>query len=96
MRVVRSNSLNRMHGERSGEAFAYAGMGSKPVACNLLFISPGVPADASPKVEETMRGIQGRKVIIIGAVDGIPAEAARRAVEACGGEIIFMANQFFV
>ncbi len=56
----------------------------------------GVPADASPKAEETMHGIQGRKVVIIGAVDGIPAEAARRAVEACGGEVIFVANQFFV
>ena len=56
----------------------------------------GVPADASSKAEETMHGIQGRNVIIIGAVDGIPAEAARRAVEACGGEVIFVANQFFV
>lgn len=40
--------------------------------------------------------ISGKKVIIVGERDGVPAPAIAACVETAGGEVIFMDTQCFV
>lgn len=43
-----------------------------------------------------MLTLHSKNVIVIGATEGIPAEAIVKAAEACSANIIFCTNQFFV
>ena len=43
-----------------------------------------------------MAAAPDKKAIVIGSVDGVPAQAICDALAACGMEVIFAVNQYFV
>lgn len=40
--------------------------------------------------------LKGKKLIILGERDGVPASTIERAIEGLGGEVVYSATQCFV
>lgn len=46
--------------------------------------------------EENSVGLRGKKLIILGERDGVPAQTIEQAIDNLGGEVVYSTTQCFV